>query len=141
MSIAALYPYNKKDNMIPCPKLPIFTYGALSTPHKIIVLPGKIEGSIKAILKGFKLVNQDNQNLLLKTDDKHNAVYGELLWINLEQYDELIQSLDSYGTPSHVDQATYNRISCQVTTNDTSHHNIPSTTVDCWTYQASKKTI
>ena len=101
--------------MIPCPKIPIFTYGVLKTPHKVLVLAGKIEGSMRGKLKSYKI---NDEGLLVRTDDDNNEVVGEILWISLDQYDELIQALDSYGEPSHKTQKAYHRVLCDVMTNE-----------------------
>lgn len=118
--------------MIPCPKIPIFTYGVLKTPHKVLVLAGKIEGSMRGKLKSYKI---NDEGLLVRTDDDNNEVVGEILWINLDQYDELIQALDSYGEPSHKTQKEYHRTLCDVMTDEPPYRGIPPTSIQCWAYQ------
>jgi hypothetical protein len=118
--------------MIPCPKLPIFTYGTLCTPQKLLVLTNKIEGSMKGVLKYYKIGPEEN---LIKTNNPLDQVHGEILWINLKEYEELIKALDSYGKPSHKEQKHYERFLCEVLTNEPVYRGIPPTLIECWSYQ------
>jgi hypothetical protein len=133
--------------MIPCPKIPIFTYGSLNASHKTIVLAGKIEGSMRGKLEGYKLINTSTNNnsllredTIVKSDNPKDSVSGEILWINLENYQTLIKKLDSYGnaedkeSPS-ADKTSYQRILCEPITDEPVYRGIRPTHIKCWTYQ------
>lgn len=119
--------------MIPCPIIPIFTYGVLKTPHKQLVLAGKIEGTMAGRLKEFQLKDSET---LVRTNDPRDHVLGEILWINPHQYQELIQALDAYASPSHKSQKSFKRILCHPITNEPIYTGITPTEVTCWAYIA-----
>lgn len=118
--------------MVTCHRLPIFTYGSLCVPHKILVLASKIEGSMFGRLAGFKLIED---HTILQTYKNEDEVLGEILWINLEQYDELIQALDSYGEPSQKSQLTFKRFMCEPNINEPIYRNVHPTSIKCWAYK------
>jgi hypothetical protein len=120
--------------MIPCPKLPIFTYGRLKVPHKLLVLAGKIEGAMNGKLPGYKLLEDDKIEI---TNNKRDEIQGEILWINLEQYDELIQALDCYGQPSKKAQTPFTRFLCEPITNEPVYRGIAPTPIKCWSYKSA----
>jgi hypothetical protein len=121
--------------MIPCPRLPLFVYGPLKTPIKTVVLAGKIEGAMEGRLPSFKVVENDT---IIKTEDTTEGIIGEILWINLQRYDELISTLDSYIT-NGKNELEYMRIACEPLTNEPVYRAIAPTAIKCWTYQKHHK--
>lgn len=84
-------------------------------------------------LDGFKLKDIET---LVKTNNPEDYILGEILWINPFQYQELVQALDAYATPSSKSQIKYKRILCHPITNEPVYTGVTPTEVKCWTYIA-----
>jgi hypothetical protein len=116
--------------MIPCPTLPLFIYGYLKTPIKLILLAGQIEKAMNAQLNSYRLTNFES---LTKTDNPSDCVFGEILWINTKKYTQLIESIDNLGkvNPKHP----YSRFQCDPMTNETIDNGRPKINIKCWSYK------
>jgi hypothetical protein len=116
--------------MIPCPRLPIFLYSPLKNPTKSCVLAGHIEGVMPGKLTGFKVTAGE---VLQRTNDQQDEALGEMIWIDLTTYDNLIFELDNYlGEPLQ-----YHRTICQALTNEATCKGGPPVAIKCWTYLAA----
>jgi hypothetical protein len=116
--------------MIPCPRLPIFIYGSICSPIKLIALAGKIEGSMVAKLPYYK---QTNNGHIIRSEDPKDQIPGEILWVDMGDYDNLIKSLDEYN--SNNPKEKYERFSCEPITNEPVYRAIKPSPVKCWSYK------
>jgi len=86
---------------------------------------------MKGKLSGFKVVSPED---LLRTENPEDAVSGEILWLNLSEYDQIIDTLDSYLKAPQSNFALQ-RFECEPTTDEPLYRGIKPTNIKCWSYK------
>lgn len=85
---------------------------------------------MKANLSQYKQVESGKIAL---TGNNNDQTQGELLWLNLKNYDQIIDSLDEYGKLDETQ--SYERFSCEPITNEPPYRAITPTLVRAWSYK------
>jgi gamma-glutamylcyclotransferase (GGCT)/AIG2-like uncharacterized protein YtfP len=75
-------------------RLPLFTYGTLKPNNQGSLIAGLIEGSVDGYLEGYEL--RDAKSYPIAVPNTKEIVWGNIVWLDLNQYDKIIEVLDGY---------------------------------------------
>lgn len=106
------------------PRLPLFAYGTLK-PSVGSLLEGLIEGSLPGYLESYELRDAGGYPLAFPNAEKR--LEGELVWLRLQDYDQIISLLDNY------EGEEFSR--CL----EVAHTKENSCPVECWVYICNLK--
>jgi gamma-glutamylcyclotransferase (GGCT)/AIG2-like uncharacterized protein YtfP len=108
-------------------RLPLFTYGTLKPTNKGSLIYGLTEGALDGYLEGFEL--RDAGRYPIAIPSPKEIVWGTIAWLNLSQYDRILEALDGYegqGFKRSIVEAAVSEDSCPV---------------QCWLYSCSETNL
>lgn len=109
------------------PKLPLFTYGTLRPDNKNSIIYSLIEGSLDGYLEGYEL--KDTQSYPIALQNPEEIIWGAIVWLNLENYDQILSTLDAYEGQG-FQRSLVEAKTCE-----------DSTEVPCWVYHCQNDMI
>jgi gamma-glutamylcyclotransferase (GGCT)/AIG2-like uncharacterized protein YtfP len=101
-------------------RLPLFTYGTLKPSNRGSLLNGLIEGSTPANLAGFELRDAGLYPVAVPSRDE--VVSGTLVWLDLHEYEKIMEILDRYEGQGFKRSAVVANVSAD------------GCPVECWVY-------
>ena len=105
---------------IPCPRLPLFVWSGMLPPSVARSVSTAVEGKREGVLSDHRVGSPDGSARLERIDGE--VAFGELLWLDLSSYDDLVSALDESCAPAG------RRVICRPRLLE------DACEVECWTY-------